>query len=113
MGDVTSPEDRSRWLAEVKRLHGAGPSILVNNAEQNIKTEAAKTSEEEIESLLRTHVIAAFALSREVQPDMVAAGHGSILFIASMASFLAIPKIVGYTAAKTSVLGIVRSRYPR
>jgi gluconate 5-dehydrogenase len=109
VGDVTLAENRKRWLSQIRRLHGGGPSILVNNAGQNSKIDAAMTSDEEVESLLRTHVIASFALSREVQPEMTDAGHGSILFLASMASFLAIPRIVGYTAAKSSVLGIVRS----
>lgn len=109
LGDVTIAADRKRWLSQIREANGTGPSIIVNNAGQNAKAEAIETTDEELESLLRTHVVASFALSGDVQPGMAAAGGDSILFFASMASFLAVPKVVGYTAGKTSVLGIVRS----
>ena len=76
VGDVTVAADRKRWLSQIREAERTGPSVLVNNAGQNTKAEAVATSDEEVESLLRTHVFASFAVSRDVQPDTAAAGRG-------------------------------------
>jgi gluconate 5-dehydrogenase len=39
---------------------------------------------------------------------MIQRGRGSILFIASMASFIGVPNVLAYTASKTACLGMVR-----
>lgn len=108
-GDVTNPDDRASMLKRVKDVFSAPVSILVNNAGQNIKKPALEVSDSEFDQLLDTHVKAGFALSRDVAPDMIDAGKGSILFIASMASFMGIPLVVGYSTAKTAVLGLTRA----
>jgi gluconate 5-dehydrogenase len=87
-----------------------GPvSILVNNAGSTIKKPVAEMSVADFELVLTTHVTAAFALSRAFLPQIAAHGSGSILFTASMASFLGIPLIAGYAAAKSAYVGLVRS----
>jgi gluconate 5-dehydrogenase len=85
------------------------PTILVNNAGQHLKKPAAETSVEEFRKLLDTHVLAAHGLSRAVLPGMIAARGGSIIFIASMTSYLGIPKVVAYSAAKSAYVGMVRA----
>ena len=87
-----------------------GPlSILVNNAGIHLKKSAVDTTPEEFTSLLHTHVVAAFSLTRAVLPGMIQRHHGNILFTASMASLFGIPSVVAYSAAKTAYLGMVRS----
>src|SRR3546814_11707973 len=44
-----------------------------------------------------------------VLPQIAAHGAGSVLFSASMASFLGIPEIAGYSAAKAALVGLTRS----
>jgi gluconate 5-dehydrogenase len=44
-----------------------------------------------------------------VLPGMLARGHGHILFTASMASFIGMPLVLAYSAAKSAYLGMVRS----
>ncbi|MBK1878976.1 SDR family NAD(P)-dependent oxidoreductase [Pelagicoccus mobilis] len=107
-GDVTKAEDRGRMLKDVQKAFGAPVSILVNNAGQNFKKPALELSDEEFDQLLDTHVKAGFALSRDVAPAMIEKGKGSIVFIASMASYMGVPQIIGYTTAKTAVVGLTR-----
>lgn len=84
-------------------------SLLVNNAGIHLKKSAVDTTPTEFNSLLQTHVTAAFGLTRAVLPDMMQRRHGSILFIASMASLFGIPLIAAYAAAKSAHLGLVRT----
>jgi NAD(P)-dependent dehydrogenase (short-subunit alcohol dehydrogenase family) len=87
-----------------------GPvSILVNNAGNHLKKPAIDTSDDEFRAVIDTHVTGGFRLSRAVLPGMLRSGKGSILFIASMASFLGIPQVAAYSAAKSALVGLVRS----
>ena len=107
--DVTELDAAEPLVARVAALCGSPPTILVNNAGINLKRPAEETSDAEFERIMRTNVAGAFALSRAVAGPMFAAGGGSILFIASMASIFGIPGVVAYTASKTAVVGLVRS----
>lgn len=84
-------------------------SILVNNAGINFKKLAIDTEVAEFSTMLDTHVLAAHALTRAVMPGMLAAGHGSILFTASMTSMLGMPGVIAYSAAKSAYVGMVRA----
>jgi NAD(P)-dependent dehydrogenase (short-subunit alcohol dehydrogenase family) len=87
-----------------------GPiSILVNNAGIQIKKTALELTPAEFESVLQTHLVAAFSLTRAVLPEMIERRHGNILFSASMASLIGLPKVSAYSAAKAGHLGLVRS----
>ncbi|HEY1791429.1 MAG TPA: SDR family oxidoreductase [Opitutaceae bacterium] len=105
--DVT---DLAGAPALVEKAAGlAGPvTCLVNNAGNHVKKPAAETTEEEFETVMRTHVFAAHSLTRAVAPAMMKRGRGSILFTASMASIFGIPYIIAYTAAKSAYAGMVR-----
>jgi gluconate 5-dehydrogenase len=93
-----------------KSLEPAGEiSILVNNAGNHLKKPAVETSDEEFLRVIDAHVLSAFRLTRLLAPPMLAAGRGSILFTASMSSFIGMPSIVAYSAAKSAYLGMVRT----
>jgi len=86
-----------------------GPvSILVNNAGIHLKKSALDTTVEEFSAVVDTHVLAAHNLCRHVLPGMIAAGHGSILFISSMSAIIGMPLVVAYSAVKSAHLGMVR-----
>ena len=88
----------------------AGPvSILVNNAGIHLKKSAIDTTSEEFEKVLRTHIYGAHALTRAVVPGMIKRKGGSILFTGSMASLFGIPLVIAYTAAKSAMVGMVKS----
>jgi gluconate 5-dehydrogenase len=91
-------------------IERAGPiTILVNNAGIHLKKAAVDTTPEDMESVLRTHVVAAHALTAAALPAMIERKHGNILFTASMASLFGVPMVLAYAAAKSAYLGIVRS----
>lgn len=109
VGDVTEPAGRAGMIAKAQEAFGKPVTILINNAGQNIKEPAIDVTDEGFDELLNTHVKAGFALARDLAPGMIEAGGGSIVFLASMTSYMGMPLVVGYTTAKTAVLGLVRS----
>ena len=107
-GDVTKLESAPSLVAQAEKL--AGPlTILVNNAGVHLKKPAMETSDAEFAAVLQTHVFGAFALTREAGRRMVERRSGCVLFTASMASFMGIPQVVAYSAAKSAYLGLVRA----
>jgi NAD(P)-dependent dehydrogenase (short-subunit alcohol dehydrogenase family) len=105
--DVLRYDQNAALIDEVEST--IGPlQILINNAGIHLKKPAINTSEAEFQSVLDTHLTAAFSLTRAAATKMLLRGHGSILFIASMASFIGVPNVLAYSAAKAAYLGIVR-----
>lgn len=107
VADITS-QGAARDLVSTCVERYGGLDILVNNAGNHVKKPLLETEVGDIQAILDTHVLAAFELSRNAVPVMNARGGGSILFIASMASYLSVPQVIGYTVAKSAVLGLVR-----
>ncbi len=101
---ATMPALVERVIARVGKI-----TILANNAGINFKKLAVDTEVEEFSTMLDTHVLAAHALTRAVLPGMLAAGHGSILFTASMTSLIGMPGVIAYSAAKSAYVGMVRA----
>ena len=107
-GDVTQLETAAALVEEAERR--AGPlTALINNAGVHVKKPALDTTDADFATVMQTHVFGAFALTREVGRRLVARKAGSILFIASMVSFLGMPQVVAYAAAKSAYVGLVRS----
>lgn len=107
VSDITAPNSAPDLVDACSARYG-GLDILVNNAGNHVKKPILETSADDIQAVLDTHVMAAFELSRQAVPVMKSRGGGSILFIASMASYLSVPQVIGYTLAKSAVLGLVR-----
>lgn len=106
--DVTKTEEALQFLSRVEQDLGI-PTILVNNAGIHLKKKAEDVSAEEFRKVLETHIIGAHSLSAAAIPLFRKAGGGSILYIASMASLFGIPYVVAYAAAKSAMLGVVRT----
>jgi len=106
--DVTRFKDIGSVVARAEARFGP-ITILVNNAGNHLKKPALETSEEEFLAVLKTHVLGSHALSRAVLPKMLGHSHGSIIFIASMASLFGVPNVLAYSAAKSAYLGMVRA----
>jgi NAD(P)-dependent dehydrogenase (short-subunit alcohol dehydrogenase family) len=107
--DVSEVKRVHELVAAVEKRAGAALSILVNNAGIHVKKWALETTEQEFNSVYQTNVMGAFALAQAVAPSMIAKKHGSILFIASMATLFGIPQVVAYSAAKAAYGGMVRA----
>lgn len=106
--DVTDtasiPALTERILREQGPVH-----ILCNNAGNHCKKPIEDMSCEDFSEVLKVHLVGAFALCKAFMPHMKRQGEGSILFIASMTSFIGQPYVVGYAAAKAGYLGMVHT----
>ena len=87
VADITNRGDVATLISEAEVKHGP-LSILVNNAGIHLKKPAMATSDAEFQAVIQTHLFASFSLSREAAKGMLERGHGSILFTASMTSFI-------------------------
>ena len=106
--DVTDVDGADAFAAAVEARHGP-VSILLNNAGNTVKKPLDEMSVDEFRSVMDVHVTGAFALSRAFLPQIASTGRGSILFTASMSSFLGIPFVTGYAASKSAHMGLIRS----
>lgn len=107
VADITDFAGAGALVARITER--AGPvSILVNNAGIHLKKAAIDTSVEDFDALIHTHVLASHNLTRLVLPGMLAAGHGNVLFIASMTAMIGIPLVVAYSAVKSAYVGMMR-----
>ena len=106
--DVTRHSEAPELVADIAANEGA-VSLLVNNAGAHLKKPAEEVGEEEFAALLDVHLLGAHALSRAVFPAMRERGAGAIVFIASMASLMGLPRTLAYAAAKSGMLGVVRT----
>jgi gluconate 5-dehydrogenase len=106
--DITKFEAASDLVARITQAHGP-VTCLVNNAGIHLKKPALDTTPEEFQQVMGTHIFGAHALSRAVAPGMIERRHGSIIFMASMASLFGIPLVVAYAAAKSAMIGMIRT----
>ena len=83
--------------------------VLVNNAGVHLKKDALHVTDEEFQAVVHTNQSVVFALTREVLKSMAPRRTGNIIMISSMASHYGIPKVIGYTAAKSAVEGMTRA----
>ena len=107
--DITKLEEANELVQKATLIAKSPISILVNNAGIHIKKLAVDTTPHDFHSVIQTHVFASHALSRSVLPGMIERKHGHILFMASMTSFMGMPQVVAYSAAKSAYLGMVRA----
>ncbi len=84
-------------------------SILVNNAGIVRRMEAAQHSEEDWQAVMDTNLNAVWRLSQAAGRQMLEAGHGKIVNIASLLSFQGGIRIPGYAAAKHGVAGLTKA----
>ena len=106
--DITEFEKTPTLIERITREHGP-ITCLVNNAGMHLKKPAIETTPEEFQQVLGTHIFGAHALSCAVTPGMIERKHGSIIFMASMASLFGIPLVVAYAAAKSAMIGMIRT----
>lgn len=106
--DVCHTAQTRQWITDVIDTHGE-MDILVNNAGNHCKKAVEEMTVPDFQSVMDVHVIGAFALTKELVPFMKRRGNGALLFTASMASFMGIPNVSAYSAAKSALVGLVRS----
>ena len=106
-GDVADP---SSWTATLKEAEGFGTiDVLVNNAGYGIQGAVPDTRLEDWEALFRTNVTGTFLGCQAVLPQMLDAGRGSIVNVASVAGQIGMSRRAAYCASKAAVVGLTRA----
>ena len=106
--DITDTAHAGDMAERVIREQGP-VSILVNNAGNHCKKTVEEMTVEDYVSVLNVHLVGAFALTKALFPHMKEQGKGSILFQASMTSYIGQPQVAGYATAKAGYLGLVHT----
>jgi len=105
--DVTSAEDRARIAAAVRER---GPlHVLVHNAGSNIRSPLVGYDDATIKQMIALNLIAPILLSRDLHPQLRAAGDASVIHVGSVAGHVALPTGVAYGAAKAGLAQAART----
>jgi len=94
--------DRKALYAFIKSVQNDFPQIdiLINNAGTILRKPAVEHPDDYWDKVLEVNLNAQFILSREIGKNMLTAGRGKIVFIASVLSFQGGLTVPGYAAAK-------------
>lgn len=101
--DVTTSESVSAAAEAVRRELGH-PSILINNAGITSPASILKMSESYLRKIFAVNCIAHWITTQEFLPRMIQVNKGHIVTVASIASFVALPTGVDYSATKAGAL---------
>jgi len=106
--DVTSRESvdalRDAALAQFGRV-----DILLNAAGQTLKCPVQDITEADWARLLDIQLTGTLRACQSFYESLKASGHGRVINIASLGSYLAFHQVAAYCAAKTAVLSLTRS----
>jgi len=106
--DVADPEAVQSAFAQARAERGP-VTVLVNNAGAAESAPFLKTSVELWQRMLSVNLTGSFVCAQAALPDMLDAGWGRIVNIASTAGQKGYAYVSAYTAAKHGVIGLTRS----
>ncbi|ROT36823.1 NAD(P)-binding protein [Sodiomyces alkalinus F11] len=101
--DITSPQKLAAAAHEIRAQVG-NPTILINNAGVARGKTILGATEHDIRFTFDVNALAHYWTAREFLPAMVAANHGMVVTVASLAAYLAVPDLVDYSASKAAAL---------
>jgi len=106
--DVADPRALAATAERLVAGHGS-PHIVVNNAGAGRWLPILQTSAEEAAQMITVPYLAAFNLTRELLPGMLARGTGRIVNVTSVAARLSWPGAVAYATARTAMEGFTNA----
>jgi NAD(P)-dependent dehydrogenase (short-subunit alcohol dehydrogenase family) len=95
-------------LARVKRDQPT-VDVLIANAGYDPRFMDLEMSEQQWHDLFQLNVTHYFLACRELVPDMITRGGGSIILTASHTVWLAKPDLIAYNSTKAAIVGFMRS----
>lgn len=105
-GDVTSATDRARIVTCARER---GPlHVVVHNAGSNVRKPLVQYDDATIERLIALNLTAPVLLSRDLHPQLLAAGGASVIHVGSVAGFTALPTGIAYGVAKAGLAQAAR-----
>jgi len=105
--DARSETSCSAMVAEAQKTFGR-IDILVNNAGFTIKGPPEELSISDFKTVLDVNLTAALACCQAAYPHMKTVGGGKIINVASLAAFLAAPRMTGYAPSKAALVQLTR-----
>lgn len=106
--NITDTDKTPEFVESLIKKYGK-IDILVNNAGVHCKKPIEDMSVEDYTNVLNVHLVGAFALTKAFVPHMRENHKGSIIFIASMTSYIGQPYVMGYSTAKAGYLGMIHT----
>jgi len=106
--DLTNTSALTETLARVKKERPV-VNVLINNAGYDPRYQLLEMSETQWNELFQLNVVHYFVTCRELLPDMIEAGGGSIIMTSSHVVWVAKPELIAYNATKAAIVGMVRS----
>jgi NAD(P)-dependent dehydrogenase (short-subunit alcohol dehydrogenase family) len=106
--DVTDEGSIERAVEACREEHGP-IAILINNSGIAESAPLTKTSSELWSRIIATNLTGTFLCTRAAAPDMIGAGWGRIVNVASIAGLFGAPYIAAYCASKHGVVGLTRA----
>lgn len=106
--DVSVPESATAAWREAEAACGQPIDILVNNAGVIYIEKFVAQKPEEVERILRTNLLGAFALAQEAARAMAPRGSGSIINVASTAGLRAAGHMASYAASKAALIQLTK-----
>ena len=106
--DVNDRASVDRFRDAVLREFGH-VDILVNAAGLTGRVPTAEVREDEWNGLMNTNLNGVLRACQSFYPALKASGHGRIINVASLGSFLAFHEVAGYCASKAAVLALTRN----
>lgn len=80
------------------------PTVLINNAGAARGKSILDSTEKDIKLTFNVNALSHYFLVQQFLPAMVAANHGMIVTVASMAAYVTAPNMVDYAASKAAAL---------
>lgn len=107
--DITDEKQLNETVQKVVKLYGR-LDIMVNSAGivGPTATKIENYSLKDFQKILNVNLTGAFNVTKSVLPQMVLQNYGRILHIASIAGKEGNPGMVGYTASKSGLMGLVK-----
>ena len=106
--DITSRKSIEELRDRVME-HFGRVDILVNAAGITLRRPTLEVAEDEWEELFDTNLTGVLRACQAFHAPLKASGHGRIVNIASLGSFLAFNEVAAYCAAKSGLLSLTRS----
>src|SRR6185437_13545907 len=106
--DVTDGAAVEEAFAAARRQFGP-VHILINNAGQAAAAKFTETDEALWNRIIGVNLTGTYLCTRQAVPDMLQAGFGRIVNIASIAGLMSAPYISAYATSKHAVIGFTRS----
>lgn len=104
VADVTQDDDRQMLLERVETELGS-LDLLVNNASVHLAGQLIERTDDDINQIIQTNLLASMLLTRAVLPKMLQRRSGHIVHSASLAGKVGMPYMAVYSASKYGIVG--------